>query len=65
MQKGCGIYHNNVRFTVYLRYTRQRVEEIDGYMCESLDFVALINAYTDTLAKLRQRGIQGEKIVGE
>ena len=33
-------------------------------MRESLDFVAFINAYTVTLAKLRQRGIQGEKIVG-
>jgi len=47
-----------------LRYILQKVKEIDGYMCESLDFVASINVYTDTLAKLRQRGIEGEKIVG-
>ena len=33
-------------------------------MRESLDFVAHINVYTDTLAKSRQRGIEGEKIVG-
>lgn len=53
-----------VRFTANLRYILQKVKEIDGYMCESLDFVASINVYTDTLAKLRQRGIEGEKIVG-
>ncbi|KAF5360750.1 hypothetical protein D9756_004758 [Leucocoprinus leucothites] len=40
-----------------------RVQEIDGYMRESLDFAAVINTHTDVLNKIRQKGLQGEQFV--
>ncbi|KAJ3568114.1 hypothetical protein NP233_g5923 [Leucocoprinus birnbaumii] len=42
---------------------KARVEEIDGYMRESLDFMAITSAHREALHKIHQRGVQGERLV--
>lgn len=41
----------------------QKVDEIDGYMRESLDIISVMKAHADTLTDIRQKGLQGEETV--